>query len=164
MGARHPLHHESWLAYHIEARAWLRAKIPAFARRAWLRFRIPFMLLAALAAAALGLWLTQQARLLSAQQTPLSLPALEPIPDLTPHTELPAGESSVPAVPSNLKPAPASPILPELAPAAPPLARPAPAFGPIEIPKPPELDRGGGKPRAVAPGEGGGRQAPPPRF
>ena len=116
----HPLPLENWLAYHIQAKAWLRSQFPAGARRAWRNWRAGALLLAALLAGASALWFWRSAWFSapSDPQTPLSLPALSPIPDLTPTRELPPGSAGVPPLPATLTPGvpPAAAPLKELAP------------------------------------------------
>jgi len=109
-----PLPHESWLAFHLHARECLRAQFPAFARHAWRRWRFPALLLAAVIFGGAGALLWQAARFGAPAEKPLSLPALSPIPDLTPKRELPASPSA-PPLPSSLPPSapPAAPPLKE---------------------------------------------------
>jgi hypothetical protein len=114
-----PLHHESWFSHHLRAGAWLRSQFPAFARHAWRRWRAYVLLLAALLAGAAAVWLWRLGPP-TAPQKPPALPALSPIPDLTPARELPPGASGAPPLPSTLTPAqpPAAPPLQEQAPPA----------------------------------------------
>ncbi|MCW2283025.1 hypothetical protein M2323_000828 [Rhodoblastus acidophilus] len=120
-----PLPHESWFALHIHAQTWLRQQFPAFARRAWLRGRAPAALLAAALAGATALWFAQTARVAAPDAPPKpSLPALSPIPDLTPARELPPGTAGAPPLPAKLTPT----APPEAPPAAPPLKEPAEPF------------------------------------
>ncbi|MCW2273398.1 hypothetical protein GJ654_05855 [Rhodoblastus acidophilus] len=113
-----PVPHESWFAYHIHARHWLRSQFPAFARREWLRWRALAVLPAAALAGASAIWFAHTARIAApaAREKPASLPALSPIADLTPARELSPGSAGVRPVPATLTLA--------TPPAAPPLKQP----------------------------------------